>query len=180
MGLNLVALLWGFAEATLFFLVPDLLLSAIAVWRGRRAALLAAGWAVAGAVLGGLVMYRWGARDPASATAALDRLPAIAPATIEAVREELARHGLVAVLTGGFTGIPYKTYAATAAAAGIDLPLFLAASGPLRALRFVLTVLIVDWLNRRLANRWSLPRRSGLLMAAWAAFYAAFFAIMPN
>ena len=43
MGLSVAALLWGFAEATLFFIVPDVLLSAIAVRRGRGAALRAAG-----------------------------------------------------------------------------------------------------------------------------------------
>ena len=48
MGLNAVALLWAFAEATLFFIVPDVWLSAIAIGRGRRAALRAMVWAIAG------------------------------------------------------------------------------------------------------------------------------------
>jgi hypothetical protein len=36
----LVAGLWGFAEATLFFLVPDIWLTALAVRRGLKPALL--------------------------------------------------------------------------------------------------------------------------------------------
>ena len=35
MGINFIAALWGFAEATLFVLVPDILLSALSL--NRRA-----------------------------------------------------------------------------------------------------------------------------------------------
>ena len=31
MGLNRIALLWGFSEATFFFIVPDVLLSIVAL-----------------------------------------------------------------------------------------------------------------------------------------------------
>jgi len=43
----LVAALWGLAEATLFFIVPDVFLSLVAL-RDRRAALVACGWAIPG------------------------------------------------------------------------------------------------------------------------------------
>jgi len=45
-----VAALWGFAEATLFFIVRDVLLTGIAVRRGCRTALRATAWAIVGAV----------------------------------------------------------------------------------------------------------------------------------
>jgi membrane protein YqaA with SNARE-associated domain len=80
MGLMALALFWGFAEATLFFIVPDVLLSAIAVWRGRRSALHGTAWTIAGAVLGGLLMYGWSVCDFLGVVAMLDRLPAISPA----------------------------------------------------------------------------------------------------
>jgi hypothetical protein len=179
-GLSVAALLWGFAEATLFFIVPDVLLSAIAVRRGRGAALRAAGWTVVGALLGGALMYRWGVQDLAGAVAALDRLPAIAPAMIAAASDELARSGLVAMVAGALSGIPYKIYAVMAPDAGIRLGLFLAASIPARAVRLILVVLVADRLNSWLARRWSLRRRCVLLAAIWAAFYVAYFAVMPN
>lgn len=47
--MNRAALLWGFAEATLFFLVPDVLLIWIAVQRTRREALVACAFALGGA-----------------------------------------------------------------------------------------------------------------------------------
>src|SRR5437868_1692315 len=60
------ALAWGYAEATLFFLVPDVLLSWVAL-RDPRAAGVACFWALAGALLGGATMYAWGAADPGTA-----------------------------------------------------------------------------------------------------------------
>jgi hypothetical protein len=179
-GLNVVALLWGFAEATLFFIVPDVWLSAIAVGRGRRAALRATGWAIAGAVLGGALMHVWGTWDPEGAAAALDRVPAISPAMIAGVRDELERQGIAAVVIGSVTGVPYKIYAVLAQETGLHLPLFLLISVPARAIRLVLVVLIADWINRPLARRLTLPQRYGVLAVAWLAFYGFYFAVTPS
>lgn len=180
MGLNVVALCWGFAEATLFFIVPDVWLSAIAAGRGRRAALRATGWAIAGALLGGALMHAWGTWDPEGAAAALDRVPAISPAMIAGVHDELGRLGAAAVVIGGVTGVPYKIYAVLAQGTGLHPPLFLLMSVPARAIRFVLAVLIADWINRLLARWLTLPRRYGVLGLAWLAFYGFYFAVTPN
>ncbi len=180
MGVNAVALLWGFAEATLFFIVPDVGLSAIAVGRGRRPALWAAGWAAGGAVLGGAIMHVWGAVDPDGAIAALDRLPAISAAMIAGAGDELARQGPAAVVIGGVSGVPYKIYAVLAEAAGLELSLFLLISIPARAGRFFLVVLVADWLGRRLAHRLALRWRYVALATAWLAFYGLYFAAMAN
>jgi membrane protein YqaA with SNARE-associated domain len=177
---NAVALFWGLAEATLFFIVPDVWLSVVAVWRGRDAALRATGWTIAGALLGGALMHAWGTWDPEGAAATLDRVPAISPAMIAGVHDELERQGVAAVVLGGVTGVPYKIYAVLAHGAGLQLPLFLLISIPARAIRFVLVVLIADWINRPLARRLTLPRRCGVLGLAWLAFYGFYFAVTPN
>src|SRR3546814_12347528 len=51
-----VSLLWGFAEATVFFVVPDVWISrrALSSW---RAALRGCGFALAGALVGGVLLY---------------------------------------------------------------------------------------------------------------------------
>ena len=180
MGLNAVALLWGFAEATLFFIVPDVWLSAIAVGRSHRAALRATGWAIGGAVLGGALMHAWGRVDPAGVIAVCDRLPAISPAMIAGVRDDLARQGAVAVVIGGVTGVPYKIYAVLAPEAGLSLLPFLLISIPARAIRFVLAVLIADGINRLLARWLPLRQRYAVLGVVWLAFYVFYFAVMPN
>jgi hypothetical protein len=180
MGLMATAALWGFAEATLFFIVPDVLLSAIAVWGGRRAALHAAAWTIAGAILGGLLMYRWSVRDCLGVLAVLDRLPAISPAMIIGVRGALERSGAGAMVIGAFAGVPYKIYAAMAPQAGVSLATFLAVSMPARAFRFVLVVALSDAVSRRLAGRLTLGQRAGLLASIWLLFYAVYWAMMPN
>ncbi|MEX1205401.1 MAG: hypothetical protein WEB85_09145 [Dongiaceae bacterium] len=180
MGINLACLLWGFAEATLFFIVPDVPLTTVATWRGRRAALVACAYAVAGAVAGGAVIYVWAAHDQAAVLAALDRIPAIAPGMIEDARNDLARFGLGALPIGAFSGVPYKIYAAVAGADGIEPLRFLAVSIPVRAARFLAAVLAASWIDRRLRRRFSLRARLALLGGFWVLFYAAYFAALPN
>jgi membrane protein YqaA with SNARE-associated domain len=180
MGLMATAALWGFAEATLFFIVPDVLLSAIAVWRGRRAALHATAWTIAGAILGGLLMYRWSVRDCVGVVAVLDHLPAVSAAMIVGVRDALERSGAGGMVIGAFTGVPYKIYAVMAPQAGVSLATFLAVSMPARALRFVAVVLLADRVNRLLAARLSLRGRTTLLAAVWLVFYGFYFALMPS
>lgn len=179
MGVNLVAALWGFAEATLFFLVPDILLTDRAVV-GLRSALAACGYAVAGALAGGAVMFAWGAYAPQRALAVIEALPAISPAMIDAVGTELDRRGLAAVPIGSFTGKPYKIYAAQAGRRGGDPIPFLLASIPGRLGRFLLLALIAAAVGRGPMRRWTVRRRRLAWLGGWAVFYACYFLLMPG
>ena len=49
---NAIASLWGFAEATVFFIVPDVLLSWLAL-RSPKSGLIACLFALLGALIGG-------------------------------------------------------------------------------------------------------------------------------
>lgn len=71
-----IAASWGLAEATFFFLVPDILLTRIAI-RGLVPALWAAAAAMLGAVLGGIIMYLLGQGAFIAACRFLDFIPAI-------------------------------------------------------------------------------------------------------
>ena len=176
---NLVAAVWGFAEATLFFLVPDVFLTYVAAKR-TRLALIASVFAVAGALAGGALMYGWGLYDQAGASAALDRMPAISPGMLERVENDLAKRGLVAAFIGPFTGKPYKVYAVKSAGGRIGLPSFMAVSIPARLIRFVLASLIVGWISRTVLKKWPLSRKRMALTVFWLLFYAAFFSLMPS
>lgn len=173
MALKLAAFLWGLAEATLFFIVPDVLLSAVALNR-LRAALIACAWATAGALIGGALLFTWGAHDPASAWAVLDRIPAIDTDMQASVREALDEHGLAALFLGPLTGTPYKLYAVAAGQTGLSLTAFLLVSIPARAVRFVLLCLLVHLIARQLPSNARLP----VLAACWLAFYGAYFLYM--
>ena len=174
-----VAALWGFAEATVFFLVPDVLLTWIAL-HDRRAALRSCLAALLGALLGGALMFAWGAREPAAARAFLDRVPAISPGMLARVEAEIADRGALALFTGPLRGTPYKIYAVAAGGRGEELWSFLAISVPARLLRFLLLTLLAAWVAARPLRGWSLRRKRALHAALWGAFYSAYFALMPN
>ena len=100
-----LAFAWGLAEATFFFIVPDVLLTLIAC-RMLKPALKATTFALIGALVGGALMYAIGRRDPVNARALLDQIPAISPALISRVSSQVGENGLWAVLLGPLKGIP--------------------------------------------------------------------------
>ncbi|MDO4919011.1 hypothetical protein [Kocuria sp.] len=175
---HVVAALWGFAEATVFFVVPDVWLSAVAMRRLPRGLACAAS-ATAGALVGGAVVHRWGARAPRGDSArALTRIPAISAAMVRGVERELAEQGFTAVLRGPLRGTPYKIYARTAGLRGDSLPRFLAWSVPARAPRFLVVTAAVAALDA--AHSRLRPRAPGWVRwvvfgAGWSAFYAWYF-----
>lgn len=174
--ISAAALLWGFGEATLFFVVPDVLLTIVALTH-RRAALVGCAWAVAGALVGGWLMYRWGASDSAAAMAALDAVPAVGPTMLAAVERGVAEHGLLSIFAGPITGTPYKIYAVVSGATGVPLGAFLAVSVPARGIRFLLLTLGASWVAERWLARWSPTRKRWLAAACWLAFYVVYFAL---
>jgi membrane protein YqaA with SNARE-associated domain len=176
---RLLAALWGFAEATLFFIVPDVLLSWLAL-RDRRTALVACGFALGGALAGGLLMYAWGAAGPAAAVQAVEQVPAIGADMLARVRGELAQQGAWATLFGPISGTPYKTYAIQAHGAGVSVWAFALVSVPARGLRFVLVALLAEFVARRAFPRLGLHARRMVLAAVWIAFYAFYFTVMPG
>ena len=171
------AFLWGLAEATLFFIVPDVLLSAAAL-RRLKMALVACAWATAGALTGGIVMYHWGMSSPAEAWALLDQVPAISPTMQREVQVAMDAQGLGALFIGPTTGTPYKLYAVAAGQQGFSLVTFLLVSVPARAARFVLVCLLAYTVSRLLSGRFSTPARYGILAGCWLIFYGAYFAHM--
>jgi membrane protein YqaA with SNARE-associated domain len=174
MGLKPVAILWGFAEATLFFIVPDVLMSAIAL-KDLRRALVSCAWALLGALSGGLLMYLWSAADHEAASAVVGRVPAISSELLDEVRQSLSEHGLISVLLGPLFGVPYKTFAINASAAGIPLVAFMLISIPARLIRFVLVTTMVHLIARFLSRYWPAARISVVFGIAWVVFYAAYF-----
>ncbi len=174
------AAFWGFAEATLFFIVPDVLLSYLTLRHGVPAGLRAGIAAVGGAVLGGAAMYLWGARDPSAAEAALDLIPAISVTMISATQSDLTNGWAASLFAGAFGGIPYKIFAVEAGHVGIDPVAFLAMTMPARYARFVLAVLATGAARSGLARIGQERHAAFLLGGFWLCFYAIYFAMMPD
>jgi membrane protein YqaA with SNARE-associated domain len=82
--LDFAAAAWGFAEAIFFFIVPDVLLSRVALNNPRRAYSLVITTLI-GAVLGGAISYSIGSSDVSLANQWLDAVPAINPEMIAKV-----------------------------------------------------------------------------------------------
>ncbi len=129
----------------------------------------------------GLLVYLATANGLVDPFALFDRLPAISAEMIARVRAAFASEDWPsAMLAGSFSGIPYKLYAASAAAAGTPLMAFLLWSIPIRLARFALVVGAAALL-RALFLRMLGPRYALLPVALmWIGFYAVFWMRMPS
>jgi membrane protein YqaA with SNARE-associated domain len=171
---NAIAGAWGFAEACFFFIVPDVLLSWIALADLRRA-LVACLYALAGALLGGTLVWFWGASQPELFRQLFAALPGIDAELLAAVRTQLQEQGLTAVLLGPLRGTPYKLYALEAAVQQYPYLPFLLISIPARLLRFVLVTLLVGGIRNLVGARLSLRGARWIHVICWMAFYAWYF-----
>lgn len=172
--------LWAFAEATVFFVVPDVILTMTAMRCGLRTGLVAALAASIAAALGGIAVYLVTAGGTDTLTR-FEALPAISTEMVAEVRATMEDANWPwAMFDGSFSGIPYKLYAASAAEAHTPLLAFALWSVPIRLVRFVLLTGAAA-LVRPLLLRWLGPRLAILPLAAlWIAFYAVFWSRMPS
>jgi len=175
--LYLAAFAWGMAEAMLLFVVPDVLLTWIAL-RDRRRALDASLAATAGAICGGLLMAVLGHAHPHAMHAWLERVPAVNASLIDQARQAMHRHGGLALVEGAFTGVPYKLFAAQAHAAGLSLPALLIWTVPARLVRFVLLALVANAVARWLRARTHPVVVVAVWALAWSAHYALYWSFL--
>jgi membrane protein YqaA with SNARE-associated domain len=172
----IAAFAWGLAEATFFFIVPDVLLTWIAT-RSLRTSLQATLVALAGALIGGAAVVTFASNAPDTAHAFLLHIPGINAHLLERVSGQVDELGLMAVLFGPLKGIPYKIYAVEWGTRGGALLPFLLISVPARWVRFALSALLaraIAYLLGPLTHR--RPRIETLILALiWIAFYVFYF-----
>jgi membrane protein YqaA with SNARE-associated domain len=175
MTINIFAFLWGLAEATLFFIVPDVGLSIMSL-NGIEVGLIACLYALAGALVGGTIMYYWGQADSERVTRILTSIPAIRIKDIEKVRSDLEKSGITAILFGPILGIPYKIYAANAHLRTSYLH-FLLISIPARIVRFVLVAVVTPLIIHRFFPHISYLLQVLAIFIFWFFLYLLYFAI---
>lgn len=164
-ALLVIGFLWAFAEATLFFIVADVLVGWIALHSGARRATKAVLAALAGATLGGLVLYA----APGWFLGALPHVPGVTQGALDRVGAQVAEDGWRAMFAIAWTGIPYKVVGTQVAASGVGLPTFFAATVGARLLRFAPVALVFFGIGRAL--RRVIATRPGLTMALYFGFW---------
>ena len=179
-ALDVAAFIWGVAEATLLFFVPDVLLSYIGLKRGAQSAARASLIAAIGASIGGVVMYLWSANAPATAREAVLAVPAISEVMAARAAQAMAENWFLATFLGPLTSTPFKLYAILAPDVGAPLLVFAFWAIAARLPRFLIVSVGVSLIGRFL-SRWLSERQLlGVLIGAWLLFYAVFFTLMPN
>ncbi len=169
-----LAFIWGFSEATLFFLVPDILLGWIVLSK-KKHIIRYYGLTLMGALLGGILMYQWGGNNVVTLNAILSRVPAVDEELIRIARDGLASNSLIEMLRGSLSGTPYKIYAANASSMHIDMGLFLLISIPARLVRWVLVGLCTRGIYLLFLQRLSNIQSSIIYLTFWLIFYILFF-----
>ncbi len=174
-----LACVWGAAEATVFFIVPDVLLTWIAL-EDHRSALKACAAATLGALIGGAIMWAWGSIDASAAIGFLDHVPAISSEMIQSVERDITSRGAVTTLLGPLTGTPYKIYAVQSGALHVSLLLFTVVTVPARLVRFLLLTMVTGVIAHLVSPRMSRAAKRGALVAVWLVFYLFYFLSMPK
>lgn len=176
---TLLAGVWGFAEATLFFILPDVLLSYYTLDKKNQLIRLCS-ITLIGALWGGTLMYCWGLCNYAAAYEWVESVPAINEELMGAVKDKMQQSGVLAIMLGPLQGLPYKTFAVQAYGAGISLEAFLLISVPARLLRFLAIAYIARWIVTLLLM--NLPRKQLIAVwgGVWILVYGLYFYHFPS
>lgn len=172
-----VSFLWGFSEATLFFILPDVAVGAVALF-GLRRGLRATAAAVAGALVGGVALYLATRCGEPTIRMVLSHVPGVPRSFFPRVRHDVAEQGGLALFLGPTHGIPYKLYVAEWARSGRGLGSLLGWTVLARTARIGLFATIA-WACGRLWRRWCGDERSGPLLliyfTGWVLIYVGYF-----
>ena len=169
-----IAFLWGLAEATVFFIVPDVFLSWIAL-SDKNKALLASLSATLGAIIGGVIIYIFAYANVSPVEGFLVQIPAIDSQMVDQVNREIRDSGLISIFTGPLKGVPYKIYASAAGASGLSFLFFIMISIPARLFRFLIVSLVTSLFIRHFFSSKSLQEQRIVLAVFWIVFYLYYF-----
>jgi membrane protein YqaA with SNARE-associated domain len=164
--------LWGYAEATRFWLIPDILLAWIGLIRPQSIGPSVVA-ATIGATLGGASMHQNADKE----LRRLTRIPGINDAMLVDASKRFASQRWSAVVRAPFDGIPYKVYATESGVVGTPLAELIAWTPVARAWRFLLTALVAGLIGaifsrsvRRSEGGWFVG-----MLGFWVIVYVRYF-----
>lgn len=171
--------IWGLAEATLFFILPDVLLSYYALDKKHNLTRLCC-ITLLGALLGGGLMYCWGQYNFDTAYYMVQSVPAINDELMATVNEQLKSSGVLAIFTGPLQGLPYKTFAVQASAAHISIIEFLLMSIPARLVRFLVIAYVARWIAFNLLKYMQRHHLIAVWGGVWLVVYVLYLYHFPS
>jgi membrane protein YqaA with SNARE-associated domain len=172
-----IAFLWGLAESSFFFIVPDVWLTLIARRRLGKSQYRVVGAALLGALAGGTLVYFLAQGYPQKTPEWISYIPGINPSLVRKVRIQTENCGLLALMLGPLRGIPYKIYALHWGVAHGSLVWFWIISVPARGIRFLITAALTRliWIfGETRIKLWKKLDRI-LLLSFWSVFYVYYF-----
>lgn len=173
-----VVAIWAFAEATLFFVIPDVALTWFASRKNaspRRLVLLVS-VATAAAIVGGMTVFAAARLAPSATRDVVVAVPAISASVFEAAEARVIDEGISSLATASSRGEPYKIYAAAAGRNGIGFGQFVLWSIPGRLPRFAVVSLVAFAIGRVLPTQTWINL---LYAAVWTAVYATYWSKFP-
>ncbi len=108
-----IGFLWGLAEATLFFIVPDVFLTLVALFSLRHSAKVL-GCILLGAITGGSIMYFAAVAAPRRSRDMVVEVPFVSAAMLDKTQADLGKNGIWTMVKRPRAGVPYKVYAVQA------------------------------------------------------------------
>lgn len=164
----LVGFLWGFAEGTVFFIVPDVYLGLVALFNWKRG-LWAMAAAVVGAMVGGSVMYSLAMKDLSAVNLFLTRIPLINAEMVADIANKMQADGLLTMVNGPLRGVPYKIYAVQAGGQSLPYPPFLFMTILARLERLLPVTLLAGGVGKWLSN--FVGKHTRLVVAAYVLIW---------
>ena len=161
-----LALAWGAAEGSFFFIVPDVITSMTALFSVKKS-LLQMLFVTGGSLAAGFFLFQWSQADHHAARNAIARVPFVRESMFLEVQQDFTAYGARALLVGPTQGIPYKVYAIEAPGR-CPLLLFLAVSIPARLERLLLSWIVFAAAGYALRKLRSWP---GIAVAFHASYW---------
>jgi len=176
---------WGFLEGTWFFLVPDVLLSYLAIGSLRRALVASLG-VVLGAMAAACVLYGLLSLDHGTAAIRIQRfwsaLPGFRATMLARASGYLEAHGARGLLLGPESGLPFRVFVLEAYRLEIPLARILLWTPPARLERILLAPVVVAGVRAALCRAartlfptsfaWRLDRLVVILVSIyWVGLY---------
>lgn len=175
----LLIFLWGFSEATWFFIIPDVILSLYALTASNFTKVARANiFCLSGAMTGGLILFQASVHHHAFIQEGISRIPAIHGYMIEHVNRTMSADGLAAILFGPLSGVPYKLFAMEGPAY-TGLLSFMLISIPARLIRFITVSAIAFFLSHITFASLHLKWKILIWAAVWVIVYTIYFSIHP-